>query len=184
MPNSTTPNLLDNAALLALKWHSDQTRKGDGKPYLVHILGVATNLAKHGFSDETIAAGYCHDLLEDTACPEQDIIDACGEEVLATVKAVSNDESLSWEEKKKKYIETVRAGSEAAKAVCLVDKMHNMQSLINAHAEQGDALWAKFNRGKKEKLWFEEAVLEMLKETWKHPLLKEYEAMIEKMRSL
>lgn len=174
--------LIDNAIGLILKWHAGQIRKGDGSPYIIHPVAVATILAKNGFSDETVSAGFCHDLLEDTQCPEKEIVDVCGEKVLEIVKAVTNDGQLSdekdWEKKKLKYIDSVRNGPEGAKAVCVADKIHNLQSLLTAYKIQGPKIWSKFNRGKQQKLWFEKLVLKMLKSSWKHPLISEYQKLI------
>lgn len=176
--------LIDNAINLAVTWHTGQTRKVDGSPYIIHPIAVATMLAKNGFSDETIAAGYCHDLLEDTQCTEDDILTACGSKVLEIVKAVTNDDKKPWEEKKLGYIESVRNGPVEAKAVCVADKIHNLKSLIASHETQGPSIWKKFNRGKENKLWFELNVLKELKKNWNHPLLHEYEQLIEAMKKL
>ena len=174
--------LIDNAIGLILKWHAGQIRKGDGSLYIIHPVAVATILAKNGFSDETVSAGFCHDLLEDTQCPEKEIVDVCGEKVLEIVKAVTNDGQLSdekdWEKKKLKYIDSVRNGPGEAKAVCVADKIHNLQSLLTAYKIQGPKIWSKFNRGKQQKVWFEKLVLKMLKSSWKHPLISEYQKLI------
>ena len=37
---------------------------------------------------------------------------------------------------------------------------------------------------KEKKIWFEEEVLKMLKETWDHPMIKEYEVLINKEKKL
>lgn len=176
--------LSSNAKQLASKWHKGQTRKGDGQPYIIHPTAVAEMLKQHGFADETIAAGYCHDLLEDTGCTPAEILEKCGPKVLETVKSVTNDATLPWKEKKLKYIETVRIGSDDAKAVCVADKIHNLESLLQAHKKYGPSIWSKFNRCKKDKLWFEQGVLKMLQETWDHPLIAEYEKLIKKMEKL
>ena len=127
-------NIIQRSIELAWKYHKDQIRKGDDSPYIIHPIMVATILAQHGFSDETVAAGFCHDLLEDTKCSEYEISKACGEKVLKIVKAVTNDPELSdikdWEKKKLKYIETVRKGPVEAKAVCTADKIHNVLSTL------------------------------------------------------
>lgn len=178
-------SIIENAVLLALKGHAGQTRKDDKEtPYVVHPYMVALLLREHGFSDAVIAAALCHDVLEDTPIPADELRAAIGEEAFSIVEAVTNDDALSWKEKKLKYIETVRNGPEGAKAVALADKIHNGESLLEAHAELGSALWTRFNTGREEKLWFEEAMLSMLKETWSHPLIERYEALIEKMRAL
>jgi hypothetical protein len=92
---------------------------------------------------------------------------------------------LIREEKKTKYIETVRKGSVGAKAVALADKLHNLESLFIIYEQEGPQVWKKFNRGMESKqLWFEESVLTMLKETWKHPMIKEYEEQLKKLRLL
>ncbi len=107
-----------------------------------------------------------------------------GDDVLHIVKTVTHDKSLPWEEKKKRYIEAVRLGPEGAKAVAVSDKIHNLESLLLAYEEQGPELWKRFNRGRDEKVWFEKAMLQMLQETWRHPLIDEYEQLIEKMTKL
>ena len=83
-----------------------------------------------------------------------------------------------------KYIETVRNGPDDAKAVAVADKIHNAESLLIAYAEQGPSIWKNFNRGKEKKIWFEEEVLKMLKATWQHPLVQEYEKLVEEMKKL
>lgn len=176
--------LVERAYRLAVKWHEGQTRKGDGLPYISHPISVAVLLGKNNFSAETIAAGFCHDLLEDTQCTEEEIAAECGAKVLEIIKAVTNDESKDWESKKLAYIESVRNGPVEAKAVCAADKICNLRTLVRAYHAQGPNIWKKFNRGKEKKLWFERQVLAMLKETWGHPLTGEYEKMLTVMAGL
>lgn len=70
-PTDRPPSVISNARSLAEKYHQGQTRQGDGQPFMMHPVAVAQILEQHGFSDETIVAGYCHDLLEDTDCQDQ-----------------------------------------------------------------------------------------------------------------
>jgi len=177
-------NIIEKAVRISVVAHKDQTRKGDDLPYIIHPFMVAIKLAKNNFPDTVIAAALTHDVLEDTEYPEDKLKNELGAEVLEIVKSVTNDDSLPWEEKKKKYVETVRAGSDGAKAVAVADKIHNLESLLLAYSKQGPELWKKFNRGKVQKLWFENEVLKMLKETWQHPLVEEYEKLLEQEREL
>jgi (p)ppGpp synthase/HD superfamily hydrolase len=177
-----------NSISLALFFHDKQIRKGDGHPYLEHPLDVAHFLWRNKFSPEIIASGYCHDLLEDTKCPEHTIKEHCNDEVLRIVKAVSNDESLSdkkdWELKKSKYIKSVEKGGEKAIAVCIADKICNLYSFFKQYKIDGPQLWNKFNRGKDKKVWFENEVLKMAKNNWKHPILNTFEDLIQKLEQL
>lgn len=176
------------ALFLALEYHAGQIRKGDDHPYLEHPLEVAHILWKNKFPSEVIAAGYCHDLLEDTACKEAKIKDVCGDEVLRIVKAVSNDEALSdkkdWELKKAKYVESVRLGGEKAIAVSVADKISNLYSFFAQYEKEGPTLWKKFNRGKDKKVWFEKEVVKMAKESWDNPLLSTLESLEHKLELL
>ena len=181
--------IIEKALLLAIKYHSKQVRKGDSHPYLEHPLEVGWILYKHGYNPNVIAAGYCHDLIEDTDCTEEEIVAECGEEVLRLVKAVSNDPALSdnkdWEEKKMKYVNSVRAGGKDAIAVSITDKLANLHSFFTQYEKEGSSLWEKFNRGKDEKIWFEKEVLKMAKEEgFDARMLKRYESEIKKLEAL
>jgi (p)ppGpp synthase/HD superfamily hydrolase len=184
MDLSLYPGLIEKALRIATVSHQKQKRKGEDLPYIIHPYMVAMKLMQHGFSEAVVAAALTHDVLEDTDFPEQQLREELGEEVYNLVKTVSHDSSLPWEEKKKKYIETVRAGSEGAKAICLADKIHNLESLFIVYKNVGPEVWKSFHRGKEKKLWFETAVLDMLRETWQHPLIDEYARLIELEKQL
>lgn len=177
-------SLVEKAFLLAESAHKTQVRKESATPYIVHPVMVAFLLTQHGFDEVTVAASLVHDVLEDTAVTEEELTKALGSEVVTLVLPVTHDDRLSWEEKKKAYIESVRHAPEAVKAIATADKIHNAQSLLAAYAIQGPGLWSHFNAGKEKKLWFEESMLSMLKETWGHPLVEEYEQCVRQMRAL
>lgn len=180
---STYPTLIDKAVKIAVEAHWDQKRK-DGPPYIIHPFQVALLLRQHGFSDEVVAAGLVHDVLEDTEYPEQKLREALGDTVYSIVRQVTNDDSLSWVEKKKKYIQSVRDGSVGAKAVATADKIQNLESLLDIAQHEGREVWKRFNAGRDQKLWFEDAMLSMLKETWPHPLVDSYATLLEEMRAI
>lgn len=175
--------LTDKALRLAFGAHEGQKRH-EGTPYITHTVAVALILARHGFNEEVIAAAICHDVLEDTSVTEQEMRQTLGDTVTDIVKTVSYDHSLSWREQREHYIESVRTGGENAIAVSIADKIHNAQSLIGLHAEGGPAIWSKFHANREQKLWFEEAMLEMAKQSWPHPLVGEYEALVSTLRML
>ncbi len=176
--------LLERAMLLAFRAHEGQTRKDAPTPYIVHPFEVGLILARYGFSDVVIAAALVHDTVEDTPVTLEDVRRELGDEVAAIVAPVTHDDTLSWEDKKRAYIEAVRAASEAAKAVSVADKIANAHSLLAAYAREGTAVWRHFNRGRDKKIWFENAMCAMLKETWMHPLVEEYARLVDEMNTL
>lgn len=56
--------LIRSAFSMAYEGHKGQVRES-GEPYLEHPLWVAEILAEWGFGAEAVAAGLCHDLIED-----------------------------------------------------------------------------------------------------------------------
>lgn len=177
-------NLIEKAARIAVDAHKTQLRKDDASPYIVHPFMVATILLKHGFRDEVVAAALVHDVIEDTEYPVEKMALELGPDVMHIVRAVTQDDALSWDDKKKNYIETVRAGDAEVKAVATADKIHNAESLLGGHERRGIDIWAHFNAGKDKKLWFENAMLTMLQETWQHPLVDEYAALVARLNAL
>jgi len=177
-------NLIEKAAQISVSAHKEQRRKTDGSPYAVHPIMVAFLLDRHGFSDDVIAAALVHDVLEDTDFPREEIINILGQDILEIVDKVSEDKSLEWKARKEKYIETVKQSNEKVKAVSIGDKIHNAKSLIAFHKEHGAETWDKFNKPKDLKLWFEKEMLKAFKETWDHPLIAEYEKLVNEMESL
>lgn len=176
--------VVEKAVRIAADAHGDARRKADGVPYLTHPFMVALKLARLGFEERVIAAALVHDVLEDTDYPPDKLRTELGTDVFEMVEAVTNSPDGTWAEKKRQYVESVRNGTEGTKAIAVADKIHNLECLLIAHAEQGSAVWSKFTVGKDMKVWFGEEVLGMLKDTWQHPLIAEYERLLELQRAL
>jgi len=176
--------LIEKATELAMHAHDGQLRKEAALPYIVHPIEVALILARHGFSDTVVAAALVHDVVEDSPVTTDDVRRELGGEVAALVAQITHDDSLSWDEKKKAYVESVRVASNEVKAISIADKIANARSLIAAANEQGAAVWRHFSRGRDKKIWFEELMLEMFRKDWHHQMVEEYAQLIEQMKML
>lgn len=114
--------------------HKNQKRKGiEQTPYINHPIGVAYNLTSIGQIDDpvTIAAALLHDTLEDTDTTYQELVDTFGVEVARVVLELSDDQSLSREDRKKGQVIKAAKFSERAKLVKLADKLYNLNDLKN-----------------------------------------------------
>lgn len=175
-------NVIEKAAKIALKAHDGQVRKHDGSPYIVHPFMVALKVARHGFDETVIAAALVHDVLEDSDISEKELRGTLGDKIVDIVKTVTYPENLEWKEKRLVYIRNVSEGSVGAKVVSVADKIHNLENLLEMYEQEGASLWEKFNRGRTDKLWSEETLLQSLKKVWAHPLLDEYDRLVECMK--
>lgn len=153
--------------------HDGQYRKGTKTPYITHPFAVAMILKHHRYSDEVVAAGLLHDTLEDTDTNEQELLNF-GPYVLDLVRAASElDKSLSWEERKLRTITELMEKSSDQLAVIVADKLHNIRSIQSDINEVGEAVWERFNRGKRAQSWYYMSLLNVIESFWKEvPLIR------------
>lgn len=169
---------------MAVRAHDGQKRKNEDLPYIAHPVTVALMLAHYSFSDEVIAAGAVHDVLEDTRVASAELRRELGDAVADIVEALSEDKTLAWEERKQQYVTRVAAGPEEVWAVSIADKIQNLDDLLASLEREGDVVWERFNAGKEQKLRFEEDLLAVFKERWAHPLVAEYESRVQRLQEL
>ncbi|MEZ4448701.1 MAG: HD domain-containing protein [Nannocystaceae bacterium] len=176
--------LLKHALDRAAVWHRDQRRKYPDAdvPYMSHCAGVAIVLARHGFDEEVVAAGALHDVLEDTAATEDDLIAEFGPRVAELVRLCSEeDKSLSWEERKLAYLERFPGKPWDAQAITLADKIDNFRSILVCAERHGDP-WPMFKRGRDAQLARFAALAVLLGDLPEHPLIDEYQAALAQLR--
>ena len=66
-------NIKDKAKEFAINAHKGQIRKSNKeKPMIIHPINVADILSEYGFDDNVVAAGYLHDVIEDTKYTKED----------------------------------------------------------------------------------------------------------------
>lgn len=145
--------LVTKAYRLASYHHRGQTRKGGDIPYITHPVAVAEMLQRAGYDENVIAAGLLHDLLEDTACDREEMEKAVGPEVTAIVLEITEGSKLiPWQERKGHYLRVLETASPEALVVSCADKIHNIKSLLEGLAAEGDKFIASFAGGLNEKI--------------------------------
>lgn len=168
--------LLKRALDRAAFWHRDQRRKYPGAdvPYSSHVAGVAITLARHGFSEEVVAAGALHDTIEDTDATFDDLVEHFGELVATLVRHCSEeDKSQPWEVRKQQYLDRFPDKPWEAQAITLADKIDNLQSLVVCADLHGNP-WDQLKRGRAAQLQRYRALLELARELSPHPLIDEF----------
>lgn len=112
----------------------NQRRKDkDATPYINHPLAVAKLLSDHGVTDQdTIFAALLHDVIEDTETTFEELVVLFGQSVANMVMEVTDDKSLPKDERKRLQVETAGSKSLGARLVKIADRIHNLQSMIDA----------------------------------------------------
>ena len=124
---NTTTSILKAVNFAAIK-HRDQRRKdADASPYINHPIEVAELLASAGVTDtETLQAAILHDTIEDTDTTREELEKAFGTEVRQLVEQVTDDKSLSKEERKQLQIEHAPTLPVNAREIKIADKISNL----------------------------------------------------------
>jgi (p)ppGpp synthase/HD superfamily hydrolase len=185
-PSSSSAPLLKSAFDWAAVWHKDQLRKypDAAVPYVSHVAGVAAILSRHGFPEEVVAAGALHDVLEDCGIAHGELVAKFGQRVADLVRHVSEeDKSLSWEERKRQYLEHFSEKPWEAQAITLADKIDNFQSIIVCARSFGDP-WKMFKRGRDAQLVRFRDLEERALRLPSHPLIEEYRATLAALETL
>lgn len=126
---------IEKAIQAATVLHAGQNRKGDVPiPYVSHVFSVFSIVRDYSDSEAPLVAALLHDTIEDTDYTETALVEDFGEEVRAIVTALSEDKSINdWQERKKGYLQQVKAGGEPVQLVAAADKIHNMRSMIEQY---------------------------------------------------
>jgi guanosine-3',5'-bis(diphosphate) 3'-pyrophosphohydrolase len=130
-----TAGVLLTAMLFSANKHRDQRRKDAAQsPYINHPIEVAELLWRVGgvHDVQIILAALLHDTLEDTQTTPEEIESRFGASVLELVQEVSDDKSLSRDERKRLQIVNAANKSVGAKLIKLADKCCNVRDLVGS----------------------------------------------------
>jgi (p)ppGpp synthase/HD superfamily hydrolase len=167
--NRILPERLSVAVEYAARAHADQYRKrgpGDGRPripYLSHLLAVAGLVLEDLGTTEEAIAGLLHDVLEDQDPHREraaEIERGFGREVRLLVEACSgpkaaDDGMADFRTRKQVYLDRLAAERRTgAIRVSLADKVHNARCTVNDLEAEGPSVWARFNAGVRDQLWW------------------------------
>ena len=126
--------LLAAAFDFAFQLHDGQVR-ASGEPYIIHPVAVADLLRDIGASPGVIAAGFLHDVVEDTDVTPDEIEQHFGAEVRALVEGVTKLGGIHFTNRTEAQAENLRrmflamASDIRVVLVKLADRLHNMRTI-------------------------------------------------------
>ena len=126
--------LLLKALAFAAHKHRDQRRKdAEASPYINHPIALADVLVNEGgVTDlEVLCAAVLHDTVEDTATTHEELVNEFGSRIARIVAEVTDDKTLSKEERKRLQVAHAPALSREAKLVKLADKICNLRDVAS-----------------------------------------------------
>jgi (p)ppGpp synthase/HD superfamily hydrolase len=110
--------------------HADQLREIDHAPFIAHPIEVGRLLRADGHSDEIIAAGLLHDVLEKTATTSGELHRRFGARIARVVESVSDDPSIRDSKSRKRELRhRVAHADSPTRAVFAADKIAKAREL-------------------------------------------------------
>jgi guanosine-3',5'-bis(diphosphate) 3'-pyrophosphohydrolase len=140
VPPKKDADLIVRAYDFALKAHSTQKRNS-GEPYFIHVFETAKNLARYEMDATTIAAGFLHDVLEDTETTEEELTAEFGSEIVELVKGVNKLGHVKYQghirhvESLRKFLMAI-AQDYRVLMIKLADRLHNLRTLEHVRPDK------------------------------------------------
>lgn len=154
---------LTEALVEASRLHAQDKRKGKGTPYIAHLLSVCALVLEDGGSEDEAIVALLHDALEDhpeLATPELLTVRfgpaVCSMVIGCTDTPVEyrGGEKPPWRQRKMSYLAHLETAPVGVCRIALADKLHNLRDLLSDLKLDGDTIWARFNSGAADQVWF------------------------------
>jgi len=179
----TLTRRFDDAFVYAHEVHGTQMRKGNGVPYIGHLMGVASIVIDDGGTEDEAIAALLHDAPEDKGGRARldEIRAQFGDSVARIVEDCTDSwttPKAPWAERKKQYVEHARTLGPSSLRVSAADKVHNAYAILRDLRNVGEKVWDRFNASADDILAYYQSLVRSYREAGGGRLVNELDRIV------
>ncbi len=178
-----------HALSYAAQLHARQIRKRTERPYIGHLLGVASIVIEYGGDEEMAIAALLHDAVEDQGgLPRlREIRKKFGKRVAHIVDGCTDaytEPKAPWLDRKHDYITRVTGENHEVRLVSAADKLSNARETLHELRLHGDSVFERFAGRKTGTLWYYRELINAFRRAGSNPLVEELDRVVTELESL
>ena len=182
-------DLVSEAIVFSTTAHDGMRRRKSNVPYILHPMEVGAIIGTMTDSQEVIAAGVLHDVVEDAGITIEQIGEKFGARVMELVAAETENkrEELppeeTWLIRKKESIEKLRITEDIEVLMLWMgDKLSNIRAIYRDYLIEGEALWNKFHQSDiNVQAWYYRSIMKYTEQLCDTLAWVEYKTLVEKI---
>ena len=182
-------DLVSEAIVFSTKAHDGMRRRKSDAPYILHPMEVGAIVGTMTDSQEVIAAGVLHDVVEDAGITLEEIGEKFGARVMELVASETENkhEELppeeTWRLRKEESLARLRATNDIEVLMLWIgDKLSNIRTIYRDYLVEGDALWNQFHQSDKNvQAWYYRSIMTYTERLSDTLAWIEYQTLVEKI---
>ncbi len=182
----------DEALLLAHSLHRHDIRKGTGKPYISHLLGVCSLVVDYGGDEEMAIAALLHDAVEDHGGRPmlEEIRRRFGARVAHIVDGCTDSYVLDatqkepWRQRKEMYLARLPHEDADVRMVSAADKLYNCRTILRDLRREGITAMDRFNGGRKDTVWYYDELVRAFRAAGTNDLVEALALSVDEMKQV
>lgn len=185
-------SLFDEALLFAHDLHRYDVRKGTGKPYISHLLGVCSLVVDYGGDEEMAIAALLHDAVEDHGGRPmlEHIRQRFGDRVAHIVDGCTDSYVLDatqkepWRQRKETYLAKLPLEDSDVRLVSAADKLYNSRTIVRDLRHLGIGALDRFNGGRKDTVWYYDQLVRAFRAAGTNDLVEDLALSVDEMKRI
>jgi (p)ppGpp synthase/HD superfamily hydrolase len=173
----------------AARLHARQIRKKTSRPYIGHLLGVASIVIEYGGDEDVAIAALLHDAVEDQGGLPRlgEIRRKFGARVVRIVDGCTDaysDPKPPWRARKTAYIRRVAHEPPDVRLVSAADKLSNARETLAELRLHGSRVFQKFAGKRDGTLWYYRTLVTAFHAAGPNPLIDELNRVVTDLEAL